>query len=518
MSSLMNYFRCLSLRWKIISITALIIVIMSAVVLYFIQFQTSQITNDNLSIVLDQSIENLREESKLELNLENWKKLNQRAEKFREQDRIPVAMVFYRDPSGKLQASNPTIEAQFLRAHFTKTDKVVRFKFNGETVLGKEVDVTKDGEKLGSLGLVLSTSESQARLSQVLWWSGGLLALLAIGGLLVLYSLIGSYVVTPFRKKAMAIADGNLSSDYHENIQVGGELGQILEQTREDLSDLMGTIQEAAQETSSTANTILDSSERLKTISNQQSTQMEEASSAVTELSQSIQNVADNTRRANESGEEAREEAQQGGQDVQNAIRQMDQIEKHVMETAHKVEELGESGEQIGKIVDVISKIAEQTELLALNAAIEAARAGEQGEGFAVVADEVSRLAERVGQSAEEIEDLIEKIQKQTSESVDAMEEGTSKVKQGADVVDQAGDSLDKIVQSVSDTVEKTSQIASAMKEQATASDEVAESVEEVNQNSKKLVRSADELVDEGEKLEEIADRMESRMKKFEID
>lgn len=97
---------------------------------------------------------------------------------------------------------------------------------------------------------------------------------------------------------------------------------------------------------------------------------------------------------------QAVERARDVTHDAQRSRRAMGHLSDVMGQLQHR-------GHEIGKIVSIIDGIAFQTNLLALNASVEAAKAGAAGKGFAVVASEVRNLALRVGDAAQQINEVV---------------------------------------------------------------------------------------------------------------
>lgn len=68
------------------------------------------------------------------------------------------------------------------------------------------------------------------------------------------------------------------------------------------------------------------------------------------------------------------------------------------------------SVDKINELANAIMSVTNQTSMLALNASIEAARAGESGKGFAVVADQISTLANKSAETVNGITAIIEDV------------------------------------------------------------------------------------------------------------
>jgi len=231
----------------------------------------------------------------------------------------------------------------------------------------------------------------------------------------------------------------------------------------EKLSDIVGSIVEAADAVKNSASEIASGSSDLAARTESQASSLEEVAASMEELTATVRQNADNAKEANQLAGSARETAHKGGEVVQNAVSAMEGIEA--------------SSNQITDIVGMIDEIAFQTNLLALNAAVEAARAGEAGKGFAVVAQEVRSLAQRSSEASKEISSLISNSSRQ--------------VQDGVKLVKDAGGSLEEIVNSIVKVAEIVTEITSASTEQAAGLDEVNQAVsamDEMTQQNAALV------------------------------
>jgi methyl-accepting chemotaxis protein len=111
---------------------------------------------------------------------------------------------------------------------------------------------------------------------------------------------------------------------------------------------------------------------------------------------------------------------------LRESVSALDSLSSDVGDNAGELAALGEASGEIRSFVLLVRKMARQSKLLALNAAMEAARAGEHGSGFAVVAGEVRRLARSSNEAADRtdqlVADVLERVERVRQKSLRAVD------------------------------------------------------------------------------------------------
>ncbi|MBL6986172.1 MAG: nitrate- and nitrite sensing domain-containing protein [Methylobacter sp.] len=193
------------------------------------------------------------------------------------------------------------------------------------------------------------------------------------------------------------IAEGHLVQHNDHDLHQGIFAAMRIMESR--LSGIIQTIHncakqilDAAQETSSAAGALSQST-------CQQAASIDQTTASVDELRDSIEQNSANAQATEKITQTCAILAKQGNQVVEEVVVAMNKISQQIV---------------------LIEDIAYQTNILALNASIEAARAGSHGLGFSVVATEVRKLAGRSHNSAVVIRDLITSSE-QVTQSVEQL-------------------------------------------------------------------------------------------------
>jgi twitching motility protein PilJ len=318
-------------------------------------------------------------------------------------------------------------------------------------------------------------------------------------------------------EEVSGVADGDLTKDAEVTTDMTGAIADSFNYMIEQLRKIIGNVQDATLQVSSSANEIHATTEHLAQGSEAQAEQIVNTSAAIDEMAVSIQQVSENAALSATVAQQSLANAKTGNDAVQNTIQGMNRIRDQVQETAKRIKRLGESSQEIGQIIQLIDDIADRTSILALNASIQAAMAGEAGRGFAVVAEEVERLAIRSTDATKKIATLVKTIQSETNEAVGAMEKGIQEVVEGSKLAGEAGHALGEI-QGVSNRLAELIQsISLASKQQARGSEALAKSMGEISQITQQTAAGTKQAAESVNELAGLADGLRSSVSTFRL-
>ena len=383
----------------------------------------------------------------------------------------------------------------------------------------------------GDLVAAIERDDEKSGIYTLVGCLSGLLALLLLGVLIYIISQESKKSLEESReqneKNQRAIlrlldemtnlADGDLSTHTTVTEDITGAIADSVNYSIDALRDLVGTINNTANQVRSAVRKTQNMTGELAEASEAQARQITAASNAVTEISRSMSKVSE---RAADSAEVARKSvsiAHKGGETVRQTIEGMETIREQIQETSKRIKRLGESSQEIGDIVNLITEISDQTNILALNAAIQASMAGEAGRGFAVVADEVQRLAERTGDATKQIEALVKTIQADTNEATVSMEQSTANVVKGAKLTENAGSALDRIEQVSMNLAQRILEISDSTRDQAQDSVQITETMDVIQEITAKTSEGSNLASNSIGELSEMVQEMQNSVAGFKL-
>ncbi len=278
----------------------------------------------------------------------------------------------------------------------------------------------------------------------------------------------------------------------HEAIAQSESAAREAQQHLAHAESMSAQLADILQKASSSADTLLNSSDELAFTmkemvqqSGRISSSIDQQAAAMHEMEVTLETVGESVNNSTQIMQSIKSEASNAEQNVSDSA--------HAMERAIQyMTHIKESNDAVMEAMNIISDIANQTNLLALNAAIEAARAGDQGRGFAVVADEVRTLSIRSNESAQRIREVLDAA---TKDIVD-----------GSEIVNLSGERLNQAVAYVRNISEQIASATDIAEHQHQDINGVVASSHEVAQLIQGNAVAAQELLSSTESLAKVSD------------
>ena len=393
----------------------------------------------------------------------------------------------------------------------------------------------KVGEMHGAFEIVMSLDETHGLIARAKWG----VVLLTLGTLAVIliasWVLIRTSLLTPLATTARfikRIEEGDLTGTVE--VDRADEMGQMMQRLNGmvvHLKSMMGEIrgeggclvdasihlQSISESLSKSSENTADRSRTVAAASEEMSANMNSVAAAVEETATNVSLVADAAEQMTATINEIAESTETARQITGDAVAE-------ATLASNSVGELGVAASEIGKVTEVITEISAQTNLLALNATIEAARAGEAGKGFAVVANEIKELARQTFAAIGEIKEKTDAIQSSTGLTVSQIHKISTVVGEINNIVATIAAAIeeqtattreiaDNVTQASLGTLEVTENVAQAS---AVASD-IARDIAEVNEESNAISNQSTEVSENAHGLKEMAEKLKELVSAFKV-
>lgn len=272
----------------------------------------------------------------------------------------------------------------------------------------------------------------------------------------------------------------------------------------------IGIVGTSTLEMHDTVSDLSTSSAETSTSINETTVTIEEIRQTSVLASEKANSLLNSSKRAASISEESLLSSEKMQQAIEKIIYKMGDVQR-------SVESLLSHNRKVGEITIKVAEIADQSNLLAVNAAIEAARAGENGRGFAVVAQEIRILSEQSKSSTFEVRQLLDAIQHAVMHTVDLLHESEKVIHEGHDLIAKDREIIEILSETVEQAMHASIQIVSSSQQQLAGMDQIVPAMDNIRTASGQNLQAMKQLQDTTNGLKELGQRLESILKYYNV-
>ena len=273
----------------------------------------------------------------------------------------------------------------------------------------------------------------------------------------------------------------HISNEFLKLNDEWGDIARGLENTLQNLGNIVSTVKNSAEQVSNAANEVLIGNNDLSQRTETQASSLEETAASMNEMASAIKESAEGVSQSTSMVMDVKECVNKAGVIIEDSVNKMDAVY--------------ESSSKIMDITKFIEGIAFQTNILALNASVEAARAGDQGRGFAVVASEVRNLAQNTQESVKNITSLITDSNNKIKLAANSVQESQTIFNEILEKMDNVSSIMDKINTASQEQEKGIDQVNTAIDNMDSSVQKNAALVSEATSASESLLSEAKDLI-----------------------
>ena len=297
-----------------------------------------------------------------------------------------------------------------------------------------------------------------------------------------------------------------------------GDLAHAFNQMLRNLANLMRDVREVSLKVVESSNKIKEISQTQAEVNLRQSSQVNEAKSLIENLGKATARITEDSNSIVQSLNKNLEFTKGEKDIVQKATQGIEHIKQRVDAIIKHAEILKEKSSSIDKILGWLEEISKKIDLVALNFNIEVSKSEEVSEGFSVLGKEVRSLSESSQEATKEIKSIIGEIQTEINNTASFAVEGIQEIKRDLKLISQIKEMTEKMDLITGQTEDSTKDISQATQEQKKLSTQAVDFIAYIQQLSKESLAQSQEIENLSKQIDALSHQLKQAVGEFRLD